>query len=85
VNSARLNEITNEENMSEEKKLVPLRVVVDAATLDTETGKVEVVPGLEKVLVEQLVKELGTLQAKIKTLEEKPKETAEEKDKGEQL
>jgi hypothetical protein len=85
VNNARLNEITNEENMSEEKKLVPLRVVVDAATLDTETGHVEVVPGLEKVLVEQLVKELGTLQAKIKTLEEKPKETTEEKDKGEQL
>jgi hypothetical protein len=83
---ARLNKTTNEEIMSEEKKLVPLKVVVDAATLDPETGKVEVLSGLEKILIEQLVREIGALSNQVKDLQEKlkPVETKEE-DKGEQL
>lgn len=61
--------------MSEEKKLVPLSVVVQAGTLDTETGKVEVVAGLEKALVEQLVREVSNLQQQLTALkaEKEPK------------
>ena len=99
MNRARLNKTTNEENMSEEKKqkLVPLQIVIEAATLDTESGKVEVAEGLDKaqlsqLVIEQLVKEIGALQNKLKNVEEhleklrQAKPTAEvEEDKGEQL
>jgi len=80
--------------MSEEKsKVIALQVVVEAGKLDTETGKItELVPGLEKALVEQMVREISALQKEVQNvkthLEElrKAKGVEEkEEDKGEQL
>lgn len=71
--------------MSEEKKQVSLNVVVEAAKLDPETGKVEVVPGLEKSLIEQLVRELSGLQQQVTALKAEKEEVKKEEDKGEQL
>lgn len=71
--------------MSEEKKQVSLSVVVEAAKLDPETGKVEVVPGLEKNLIEQLVREIASLQQQLNALKAEKEEPKAEEDKGEQL
>lgn len=71
--------------MSEEKKQVSLSVVVEAAKLDPETGKVEVVAGLEKNLIEQLVREIAGLQQQLNALKAEKEEPKAEEDKGEQL
>lgn len=80
--------------MSEEKsKIIPLQIVVEAGQLDSETGKlIELVAGLEKPLVEQLVREVSALQKKIEHLEKHLEELRsakgveeKEEDKGEQL
>lgn len=66
--------------MSDEKKLVPLNVVVEVGKLDTETGKlVEENSALLKPLCEQLIRELSVSQTKLKALEEKAQPPSEEK------
>ena len=62
-----------------ETKTVPITVVVEAGKLNTETLEVDIVPGMEKALAQNTLREVVMLQRKVEDLEKQIEELKKEK------